>query len=86
MYRAPLTKDEVKRAIDREYPPAAPLVFHKWIDAFYRPEGGLLLAAGNGILPDTPLENIRAMLEEITVYGTEVYRKKRSARKNDDFC
>jgi len=48
----------------------------KWIDAFYRPEGGLLLAAGNGILPDTPLENIRAMLEEVTVYGTEVYQKR----------
>lgn len=47
----------------------------EWIDAFYRPEGGLLLAAGNGILPDTPLENIRAMLEEITVYGTEIYKR-----------
>ena len=58
------TEEEVRRGV------------RKWIDAFYRPEGGLLLAAGNGILPDTPLENIRAMLEEITVYGTEIYRKK----------
>jgi len=33
-----------------------------------------LLAAGNGILPDTPLENIRAMLEEVTIYGTEIYK------------
>jgi uroporphyrinogen decarboxylase len=46
----------------------------EWIDMFYRPEGGLLLAAGNGILPDTPLENIRAMLEEVTIYGTEIYK------------
>lgn len=32
---------------------------------FYRPEGGLLLAMGNGILADTPLENIRAALDEM---------------------
>ncbi|HEY64170.1 MAG TPA: methylcobamide--CoM methyltransferase [Caldilineae bacterium] len=31
---------------------------------FRRPEGGLLMAAGNGILPETPLRNIRAFLEE----------------------
>ena len=31
---------------------------------FRRPEGGLLLAAGNGIMPETPLRNIRAFLEE----------------------
>jgi len=33
------------------------------IDILYKPEGGLLLAAGNGILPDTPLDNIEAMLD-----------------------
>lgn len=38
------------------------------IDIFYKPEGGLLLAAGNGIMPDTPLENIEAMLEVISLY------------------
>ena len=31
------------------------------IDAFYKPNGGLLLAAGNGILTDTPLENTRLL-------------------------
>jgi uroporphyrinogen decarboxylase len=31
---------------------------------FGRPEGGLMLAAGNGIMPETPLRNIRAFLEE----------------------
>lgn len=34
---------------------------------FRRPEGGLLLAAGNGIMPETPLRNIRAFLEEATL-------------------
>lgn len=34
---------------------------------FRRPEGGLLLAAGNGIMPETPLGNIRAFLEEATL-------------------
>jgi uroporphyrinogen decarboxylase len=38
------------------------------IDTFYKKEGGLLLAAGNGIMSDTPLENIEAMLEEISLY------------------
>lgn len=38
----------------------------KLIDTLYKPKGGLLLAAGNGILPDTPLENIEAMLEAMT--------------------
>lgn len=36
------------------------------IDTLYKREGGLLLAAGNGILSDTPLENIEAMLKTIS--------------------
>lgn len=32
---------------------------------FQKPEGGLLLAMGNGIMPGTPLENIRAALDEM---------------------
>ena len=31
-------------------------------DTFHTPKGGLLFAAGNGIMGDTPLENIEAML------------------------
>jgi uroporphyrinogen decarboxylase len=37
------------------------------VQTFRRPQGGLLLAAGNGIMPETPLENIRAFLDEVTV-------------------
>jgi uroporphyrinogen decarboxylase len=39
------------------------------VQTFKRPEGGLLLAAGNGIMPETPLENIRAFLEESALAG-----------------
>jgi uroporphyrinogen decarboxylase len=39
------------------------------VDTFDRPEGGLCLAAGNGILPGTPLENVDAFLDEALVYG-----------------
>jgi uroporphyrinogen decarboxylase len=37
------------------------------IRTFNRPEGGLILAAGNAILPDTPLENLYA-------YGDALYK------------
>ena len=40
----------------------------EFIDALYKEQGGLLLAAGNGIMPDTPIENIEAMLQEISLY------------------
>lgn len=38
------------------------------INIYYKPTGGLLLSAGNGILGDTPLENIEAMLQEMALY------------------
>lgn len=37
------------------------------IRTFHRPDGGMILSAGNGILPDTPLANIRAMLEQMHI-------------------
>jgi uroporphyrinogen decarboxylase len=39
------------------------------IDTFDRPEGGMCLAAGNGIVAGTPLENIDAFLDEAQRYG-----------------
>jgi len=39
------------------------------IDTFDRPEGGMCLAAGNGIVAGTPFENIAAFLDEAVVYG-----------------
>ena len=34
-------------------------------ETFGRSDGGMMFAAGNGIMPDTPLENIEAMLEAV---------------------
>ena len=48
------------------------------IDTFDREEGGCILAASNGIMPETPLENIRAWLETAESYGRakrESYRR-----------
>jgi len=41
------------------------------IDTFDRPEGGMCLAAGNGIVAGTPFANIRAYLDEAFRYGAE---------------
>jgi hypothetical protein len=41
------------------------------IDTFDRPDGGMGIAAGNGIVPGTPLENVDAFLDEALRYGTE---------------
>lgn len=41
------------------------------IDAFDREEGGAILAASNGIMPETPLANIAAWLNTAEQYGRE---------------
>ena len=45
------------------------------MDTFDRPEGGMCIAAGNGIVSGTPYENIEAFLDEAVIYG-ELHRKK----------
>jgi uroporphyrinogen decarboxylase len=39
------------------------------IDTFDRPDGGMAIAAGNGIVSGTPFENIDAFLDEALTYG-----------------
>jgi hypothetical protein len=39
------------------------------IDTFDRSDGGMCVAAGNGIVAATPFENIEAFLDEAVVYG-----------------
>jgi uroporphyrinogen decarboxylase len=41
------------------------------IDTFDRPEGRMCIAAGNGIVAGTPIENIEAFLDEAVRYGAE---------------
>jgi uroporphyrinogen-III decarboxylase len=45
------------------------------IDTFDRPDGGMCIAAGNGIVGGTPFENIAAFLDESVRYGTEHRRR-----------
>jgi hypothetical protein len=44
----------------------------------YRPDGRLMLTAGNGINQDGPLKSLEALLDEVTVYGATVSSKRRS--------
>ncbi len=39
------------------------------IDTFDRPDSGMAIAAGNGIVSGTPFENIDAFLDEALTYG-----------------
>ena len=45
------------------------------VDTFDRPDGGMCIAAGNGIVGGTPFENIAAFLDESVRYGTEHRRR-----------
>ncbi len=42
------------------------------MDTFNRPDGGMCIAAGNGIVSGTPIENIEAFLDESIKYGSKV--------------
>lgn len=63
-------EDEVMAVIDRI----------RFEEMDLRPEGGMCIAAGNGILPDTPLENIEAFLAEALIYG-ELKRSRETNRQ-----
>ena len=49
------------------------------IDTFDRTDGGMCLAAGNGIVAGTPIENIEAFLDEAILYG-RAHRGRQGAR------
>ena len=50
------------------------------MDTFDLPEGGMMIAAGNGIVSGTPFENIDAYLDEACKYGL-IHRRKFSQRR-----
>lgn len=47
------------------------------IDTYFRPEGRLILTAGNGITKDCPIESLEALLDETYRYGTAKVRQQR---------
>lgn len=51
------------------------------MDTFDRPDGGMCIAAGNGIVSGTPMENIEAFLEEAYRYGV-THREKSGNKAN----
>lgn len=52
----------------------------RMIDTFDGPHGGMLIAAGNAIMPETPLENIEACLDEAYRHGQEKRARHAPAR------
>ena len=52
------------------------------IDTFDRTDGGMCLAAGNGIVAGTPIENIEAFLDEAVLYGQSRRSRMGSKRLN----
>ena len=42
------------------------------MDTFNRSDGGMCLAAGNGIVSGTPIDNIEAFLDEALIYGRKI--------------
>ena len=60
---------DVQHVLQEETPDGVRAEVRHIIDTFDRPDGGLCVAAGNGILPGTPLDNVEAFLDETLRYG-----------------
>ncbi|HNT76597.1 MAG TPA: uroporphyrinogen decarboxylase family protein [Anaerolineae bacterium] len=61
---------DVQHVLQEQSPDAVRAEVRFLIDTFDRPDGGMCLAAGNGIVAGTPFENIEAFLDEAARYGT----------------
>jgi len=66
---------DVQQTLPYSDPQAVREEVRRLIDTFDRPDGGMCMAAGNGILPGTPLENIHAFLQETLEYGSHHRRR-----------
>ncbi|MBU8914104.1 MAG: hypothetical protein KOO61_08790 [Spirochaetales bacterium] len=60
---------DVQHVLQEESPHGVRAEVRALIDTFDRAEGRMCLAAGNGIVAGTPIENIEAFLDEAVVYG-----------------
>ncbi len=62
---------DVQHALQEMTPDGVRCEVQFLIDTFDRPDGGMLIAAGNGIVSGTPFENIEAFLDEAVGYGIQ---------------
>jgi uroporphyrinogen decarboxylase len=62
---------DVQHVLQEADPAGVRAEVRRLIDLYDRPEGGMCIAAGNGILPGTPFENIEAFLDEAVRYGAQ---------------
>jgi uroporphyrinogen decarboxylase len=62
---------DVQHVLQEADPPGVRAEVRYLIDTFDRPEGGMCIGAGNGIVSGTPFENIEAFLDEAVCYGTK---------------
>jgi uroporphyrinogen decarboxylase len=62
---------DVQHVLQEATPEAVRAEVRWLIDTFDRPDGGMCIAAGNGIVSGTPFENIEAFLDEAAVYGKQ---------------
>ncbi|MCP4757319.1 MAG: methylcobamide--CoM methyltransferase [Proteobacteria bacterium] len=69
-----LTGIDVQHTLQEKDPAGVREEVRFLIDTFDRPDGGMCLAAGNGIVSGTPFENIEAFLDEALTYG-EAHRR-----------
>src|SRR5271157_177615 len=60
---------DVQHVLQEKDPEGVRAEVRHLMDIFDGPEGGMCIAAGNGIVEDTPLENIQAFLDEALRYG-----------------
>lgn len=59
---------DVQHVLPEDSPEQVKAWLEKMVETLYKEKGGLLVAAGNGIMPDTPLENIEMMLKTLNSY------------------
>lgn len=62
---------DVQRTLQEKDPAGVREEVRFLIDNFDQPGGGMCIAAGNGIVAGTPIENIEAFLDEAVRYGTQ---------------
>ncbi|HNT35058.1 MAG TPA: uroporphyrinogen decarboxylase family protein [bacterium] len=62
---------DVQHALQEETPEGVRREVRWMIDTYDGHKGGLIIAAGNGIVAGTPFDNIEAFLDESYRYGTE---------------